>query len=340
MSVKPHGEGDLYHKYRPQRFNEIAGHDALASSVRSAIKAGKSQAFMLTGASGTGKTTTARIMALAANCERQEEEPCLECEACKAVLSGSCPDMLEMNAADSRGIDDIRSMCQNMGFSPMVLKKRIYILDEAHQLTKDAQNTLLKYLEDAPKHVIIILCSTDPKKILKTVSNRCQKFKFDLLNRGEMFDLVSSVAKQEGRDFPQDVLGTVVSASEGSPRNALVALQQVLQLQEVTSETVKALLEQSEDDPNAIKLCFTVNAKEPKWGSIVGMYNEVKVLGAPALGMTLAGYFRNQLLKAPNPAEATKRAACLELFLTPFDSGKLGENQLVSALFKAFTIRS
>lgn len=339
-NVVARGDGDLYHKYRPHRFEEIVGHDSVVDSVRSAIAANQSQAFLLTGDSGTGKTTTARIMALAVNCEApQENEPCLECKTCKFILSGNSPDILEMNAADARGIDAIREMCANMAFAPMAGKKRVYILDEAHQLTNDAQNTLLKYLEEAPSHVLIVLCSTHPKKIIPTVRNRCQKFNFNALGRADMLLLVEEVVRLEAVEVPQEAVSAVVDASGGSPRNALVALQQVVQLESVTPEAVSALLGGESEDANAIKLCFAVNAKQPKWHSIVKVYDEVKHLGAPALGMTLAGYFRNQLLKAPNPAEAVKRAQCLDLFLTPFDSGKPGENQLVSALFKAFQAR-
>lgn len=339
MTVKPHGTGDLYHKYRPMRYNEVVGHDSTIQSIKAATTTVLSQAFMLTGGSGTGKTTTARIMALAVNCKNLSDgEPCLECAACKSILSGNCPDMLEVNAANARGIDAIREMCANMGFAPMVLTKRVYILDEAHQLTKDAQNTLLKYLEEAPKHVLIVLCSTEPKGFIKAVRTRCQEFNFELLARGDMLALLQDVAEQESADVPLDVLKLVVNASEGSPRSALVRLQQVLQLEDRSSDGVASLLGGNENDPNAIKLCFVLNTDEPRWSAITKVFEDVKSLGATALGMTLAGYYRNQLLKAGDYTKASRIAAQLELFLVPFDSNKLGENQLVSALFKAYTI--
>jgi len=246
--------------------------------------------------------------------------------------------MLEVNAANARGIDAIREMCANMGFAPMVLTKRVYILDEAHQLTKDAQNTLLKYLEEAPKHVLIILCSTEPKGFIKAVRTRCQESNFELLARVDMLALLQDVAGQESANVSQEVLKMIVDASEGSPRSALVRLQQVLQLEDWSHESVSSLLGSNEDDPNAIKLCFALNASEPRWSSITKVFNDVKSLGASALGMTLAGYYRNQLLKVTEYSKADRLASQLELFLVPFDSGKLGENQLVSALFRAYTI--
>lgn len=336
------GQGDLYHRYRPHRFDEVVGHNGVMASVKTAVTSSNpAQAFLLTGESGTGKTTTARIMALAVNCAAPEDgEPCLKCPNCASVLSGGSPDILEMNAADARGIDAIRDMCSNMMFAPMVGKKRVYILDEAHQLTNDAQNTLLKHLEDAPSHVILILCSTHPQKIIATVKNRCQKFNFETLNKPDLLSLVNMVLEAEDVKLPQGAVDAVVEVSHGSPRNALVALQQVLQLKEVTPGDVRQLFSGESEDENAMKLAFAVTAKEPKWSAIVSAYNEVIHLGAPALGMTIAGFFRNQVLKAPNPTEGIKRAACLDLFVVPFDSGKLGENQLVSALFKAFRIRT
>lgn len=339
MTVKPHGTGDLYHKYRPMRYHEVVGHDSTIQSIKAATTESLSQAFMLTGESGTGKTTTARIMALSVNClSPVVGEPCLDCASCNSILSGNCPDMLEVNAANARGIDAIREMCANMGFAPMVLKKRVYILDEAHQLTKDAQNTLLKYLEEAPKHVIIILCSTEPKGFLKAVRTRCQIFKFELLGGSAMLELLGSVVEQEAADIPKGVLGKIVDTSEGSPRNALVRLQQVLQLEDRSVEAVSSMLNISEDDPNAIKLCFALNTQEPRWTSVCKVFNDVKSVGAPGLGMTLAGYFRNQLLKSTDFRKAQMLSAALELFVKPFDSGKPGESQLVSALFKAYVI--
>jgi DNA polymerase III delta prime subunit len=155
-----------------------------------------------------------------------------------------------------------------------------------------------------------------------------------------MLQLLQAAVEGEGRSLPQEALSAIIDISAGSPRNALVALQQVLQLDNPTKEEVAQVLGGETEDPNAIKLCFAVADKSPKWGKIVEVYNEVKHLGAPALGPTLAGYFRNQLLKAPNPSEAVMRGKCLELFLQRFDEGKSGENQLVLALFKAFLVRS
>ena len=340
--VLPHGTGDLYHKYRPRRFKEIAGHKEVVGSIKQAVlNEHPSQAYLLIGESGTGKTTTARIMAMSLNCDSRGEdgEPCLECKSCKTIISGSCPDLVEVNAADNRGIGDIRSLCRTMVNMPMLLRNKVYILDEAHQLTNDAQSSLLKELEENPSHVFIILCSTHPKKILPTVKNRCQRFVFNPLRRSELLGLVEEVATLEGCDFPRAVYESVTDASGGSPRNALVMLQQVLQLGSESPEQITRLLNDGEtDDPEVIKICFELSRK-PKWDKLTALYKEVSHFGAPAIGMMVAGFFRNKLLKA-KPADAAKFADVLSLFVVPFDDGKLGENQLVLALHRACKIMS
>jgi len=338
--VLPHGSGDLYHKYRPRRFGEIVGHRSVISSIKKALTAkNPSQAFLLIGDSGTGKTTTARIMALSLNCDNRNEggEPCLECKSCKIILTARCPDIKEVNAADHRGIGDVRALCRTMPLMPMHLKRKVFILDEAHQLTNDAQTSLLKELEEAPEHVFIILCSTHPKKILPTVKNRCQRFKFTSLPPGEMRSLLEDVSTLEGEDILPKVYEAIVSAAEGSPRNALVMLQQVIQLGSKELPDVLRLLEgESQNDPGVIKICFELGRHGCKWMALAKLLDECKHLGAPAIGMIIAGYFRNQLLKASNPARAKYCAHVLDLFVVPFADGKLGENQLTLNTFRAF----
>lgn len=336
--VLPHGSGDLYHKYRPRRFNEVAGHKEVITSIKKAVTAGSpSQAFLLIGDSGTGKTTTARIMALSLNCDNTDKsgEPCLECKSCKAILSSRCSDIIEVNAADHRGIGDIRSLCRTMPLMPLQLRRKVFILDEAHQLTNDAQSSLLKELEEAPAHVFIILCSTHPKKILPTVKNRCQRFKFNSLRPKEMQQLLEEVSTLEGELFSPQIYKALTGASGGSPRQGLVLLQQVMQLGSRELSDVLKLLESDEQgDPDVIKICFQLGGN-PSWITITNTLESCRHIGAAAIGMIVAGYFRNKLLKAKNQAEAVRFAKVLELFVVPFAEGKLGENQLTLNLYKA-----
>lgn len=341
--VLPHGTGDLYHKYRPRRFNEVVGHKEVISSIKKAVLAVQpSQAFLLVGDSGTGKTTTARIMALTLNCETlsKEGEPCLECGSCTTIISGHCTDITEVNAADHRGIGDIRMLCRSMPMMPLQLRRKVFILDEAHQLTNDAQSSLLKELEEAPEHVFIILCSTHPKKILPTVKNRCQQFKFSSLRRSDMLHLLEDVATYEGENLPTGTYKIIADCAGGSPRNGLVKLQQVIQMGPADLEAVARLLgTEDQKDANVFKLCFALKKERPDWSAVSKLYQECKHLGPPAIGMMVAGYFRNQLLKESNYGRANKAAGVLELFVTPFPDGKLGENILVCNLFKATKLR-
>lgn len=336
--VLPHSTGDLYHKYRPRKFGEIAGHKEVVTSIRKAmLDDDRPKVYLLAGSTGTGKTTTARIMAMSLNCtERAEDgDPCLTCSACRAILTGNCMDMLELNAADHRGINDIRAICKNIPMLPMLLDYKVIILDEAHQLTNEAQSSLLKVLEDAPKHIIFVLCSTHATKILPAVRNRCQRHSFGTLKKSEMISLLEEVTTLEGEELPKAAYEAVVDATGGSPRAALVTLQKVLQL---GSKDVRDILKlvggEDAPDANVIKICFAINGAGD-WQKVVSAYKEVKHVGATALGMIIAGFYRNQLLKASNPKAIELASVRLSFFLTPFADAKLGENQLVSALHSA-----
>lgn len=336
--VLPHSTGDLYHKYRPRRFNEIAGHKEVVASIRKAMSnPDRPQVYLLAGSTGTGKTTCARIMAMSLNCPSSpgDSEPCLTCPPCKSILTGNCMDMLELNAADHRGINDIRLICKNLPLMPMMLDYKVIILDEAHQLTNEAQSSLLKVLEDAPKHVVFVLCSTHASKILPAVRNRCQKHTFGTLIRSEMMTLLEEVTTLEGEVLPKAAYEAIVDTTGGSPRAALVSLQKVLQLGSKDVRDVIKLLGGEEDvDANVIKVCFAINGAGD-WQKVVEAYKEVKHIGAPAIGMIAAGFYRNQLLKASNQKTTELAAARLGFFLVPFAEGKLGENQLIHALYCA-----
>lgn len=337
--VLPHGKGDLAHKYRPLQFKEVVGHTAEMKSIRTAITAeNPSQAFLLIGGSGTGKTTTARVIALSLNCESplKDGDPCLECPSCKMILEGGCSDIMEMNAADTRGIDAARDLRSSMSLMPMYIKNKVYIIDEAQGLTKEAQETLLKVLEEAPSHVYIILCTTDPQQLKRTVKSRCQEFKFKPLKASEIKHLLVDVATFETYEVQDEVFDMIVDKAEGSPRNALMYLQQAAQIGFENDQDIKSFLATEKGiDGEVIKICFELGGSG-NWEKIVKIYNECKSVGPQGIGMMIAGYFRNQLLKGKNPR---KNAAILDLFVDPMPEGKVGENKLVLHLFKASQIR-
>jgi DNA polymerase-3 subunit gamma/tau len=338
--VLPYGDGDIYHKYRPRKFSEIVGHKNIVESIKNAIVVeNPSHSFLLTGDSGTGKTTTARIMAASLNCEQSgymgdgSGEPCLECRPCKAITSGKCMDVIEKNAAEHRGIDAVREISKSMFLMPMTVVNKVYILDEFHQMTKDAQTSLLKVLEEAPKNVFIILCTTHPAKILPTVKNRCQQFTFKSLRKAEIVGLLNDVATLEtGQSLHKNIISMIADSAAGSARQALVTLQQTLQLGEITEESVGNIINTETKDPAIMKLCFAAGKKS--WPELMTIYKEVRPVGAPAIGMIMAGVLRNQLIGAKSPLMAKRLGKLLELFVVPFDDSKLGENQLVLALHK------
>lgn len=340
--VLPHSTGDLYHKYRPRKFGEIAGHSEVVTSIRSAMSdPARSQVYLLTGSTGTGKTTTARIMAMSVNCDAPVDgDPCLKCGPCESILTGNCLDVMEINAANTRGIGDMRGLLSSLPMMPMLLNYKIVILDEAHQLTGDAQTSLLKVLEDAPKHVMFILCSTHAKKIIPAVRNRCQRHTFGNLTKTEMMNLLEEVTTMEARDLPRGAYETIVSATGGSPRAALVALQKVLHLDtDDLRKIARVLGEEDEQDANVMKIAFALNGGKT-WQSVASAYKEVSHMGPTAIGMVVAGVFRNQLLRATSPHVAKRAAQKLSFFTTLFAEGKLGENQLVDALYAAFEVTS
>ncbi len=332
--LQPRILGDLYHKYRPMQFKEIVGNKANIKSIKNALlQINQAKAYLLVGDSGCGKTTTARIMSLVLNCLKIEDgEPCLNCNNCVAIQTGACTDIIEVNAADTRGIDDARALRESMSFMPMQLKAKIYIIDEAQGLTPDAQQTLLKVLEEAPAHVFIILCTTDPQKIKSTVKNRCQTFKFKKLPKSNIVHLLDMVATYETYPIDKDTLEVIADAADGSPRNALVLLQQAAQLGFDDLDAVKKLISMDEgSDEGIMKLCFVMFGARPvSWSAISSIYNEVKHNGAEAIWMTVAGFARNKLLKGGK--DTLFYAKALELFSTAFPPIK-PENKLVFNLF-------
>lgn len=336
MTIESRGDGDICKRYRPRRFSEVVGHSSLVASLKTAIKEDNARAFLLVGDSGTGKTTIARIIAMVSNCRNlQNGDACLDCKPCKMILAGTSSDVIEMNAANARGIDDIREMCAGMSYAPMGGGKKVYILDEAHQLTKEAQNTLLKDLEEPPKHVTIILCSTEPNKLIKTLRSRCQRFNFASLSAKNLTRLLEDVSNAECRPVPAEAIAAAVEVSGGSPRVALTSLQQILQLERIDEKSVAGLFSLEDEDPEIIKLCWSLKPGVG-WTEIVTKIKPLEPKGAPAIGMTCAGYFRNKLLKAKNLTDATKYSECLGYFLVPFADGKLGLNQLVHALYNSY----
>lgn len=220
----------LYRTYRPQSFSEIIGQETIVKTLQNEIKENKiSHAYLFSGPRGTGKTSIARVFAKALNCPHLVNgEPCNECSTCKEITEGVNPDVIEIDAASNNGVDEIRAMKDRIGFLPAGSKYKIYIIDEVHMLSTSAFNAFLKTLEEPPKHVIFILATTEPQKILSTVLSRCQRYDFKSLTVEEILDVLEKVCVQEDVDYDKEALIHIAKASDGGLRDALSYLDQAV----------------------------------------------------------------------------------------------------------------
>ena len=220
----------LARKWRPRRFEDIVGQSHITRVLRNAVSAGRiAHAYLFTGVRGVGKTTAARILAKALNCEKgPTPEPCDQCNACSEIANGSAIDVYEIDGASNRGIDEVRQIIENVKYQPAKSRFKIYIIDEVHQVTKDAFNALLKTLEEPPSFVKFILATTEPHRLPETILSRCQRFDFRRIMVREIVQRLSEISKQEGLQITEGALLLLAREAEGSMRDAQSLLEQVL----------------------------------------------------------------------------------------------------------------
>jgi DNA polymerase-3 subunit gamma/tau len=219
----------LYLKYRPLTFDSVVGQGHVTHTLRNALQQGRIRhAYLFTGPRGTGKTTTARLLAKAVNCRAPEEErPCNTCDICLAINEGQLLDLIEIDAASNRGIDEIRDIREKVGFRASQGRFKVYVLDEAHMLTEPAFNALLKTLEEPPPHVIFALVTTEPHKIPATIASRCQRFDFRRIPLQAMMDRLSFIAQQEGLEVESAAVELIARQGTGAMRDAISLLDQL-----------------------------------------------------------------------------------------------------------------
>ena len=221
----------LYRKFRPLKFEDMVGQEHITKTLKNQIMAGRvGHAYLLNGGRGTGKTTTAKILARAVNClNPQNGEPCNECEICKAALAGSLTDIVEMDAASNNSVDDIRAIRDEVNFLPTLAKYRVYIIDEVHMLSAGAFNALLKTLEEPPAHVKFILATTEPQKLPATILSRCQRFDFKKISNEDISKRLKYVCDESKIEITKEALSIISVLAEGAMRDALSILERCLQ---------------------------------------------------------------------------------------------------------------
>ena len=291
----------LARRWRPPRFSEVVGQDHIVTTLQNAIAQGRvGQGYLFIGTRGTGKTTLARILAKALNClssDKPVTEPCCECASCQAIRDGSSLDVIEIDGASNRTIDNIRQIRDTVSIAPVSSRYKIYIIDEVHMLTKEAFNALLKTLEEPPAHVKFFFATTDPQKIPPTILSRVQKFELRRMDWNTLNDYLSRMAEKEGLKASPDAIAAVARAGNGSMRDALSVFDQVLAWggESVTEKDVAALLGLTDRE-----IILELNSAVAKKDHEAALRCVAKVMesgrDAEQFLLTLVQFFRDQLI--------------------------------------------
>ena len=304
----------LYRKYRPQNFSDVVGQEHVVRTLQNAITSGRlAHGYLFTGTRGTAKTTIARLLAKALNCVSTNgpvPEPCNACDACKEITAGSCIDVIELDAASHRGVADIEEVRKQVSYGPMEFRYKVFIIDEAHQLSSDAKDAFLKTLEEPPPGVVFILATTEPQSIPITIRSRCQQFDFKRGSLGDISRRLKYVLESEGVAYTPEAINLVARGAEGSYRDSLSLLEQVLAFspKQITAASVESVLGTLDAEMLARVTDSVARRDAP---GVLALAGEILDSGKEArtLLKALAGHFRDLLLVAVGgPAAASELA--------------------------------
>ncbi|MBQ8147086.1 MAG: DNA polymerase III subunit gamma/tau [Clostridia bacterium] len=295
----------LYRKYRPNVFDDVYGQEHITSILRyEAMRGSVSHAYLFSGSRGTGKTTCAKILAKSVNCLNPKDgNPCNECENCRAIDTGSTTDVIEMDAATNTGVDYIRDLRENVMYTPAMLKKRVYIIDEAHMLSDSAFNALLKTIEEPPEHVLYIFATTEQHKIPATIISRCQRFEFRRITMKSLVERLMYIAKNESINLTEDGATLIAKTAQGGMRDAISLMELCAgSHKEITSNLVNEILGTSSYEKmyNVAK-----SIAEKNYAKLFEAINEVVISSKDVLVFfaDLTAFYRDMMVQKSNVAK-------------------------------------
>lgn len=324
----------LYRAYRPQKFGEVVGQKHIVTTLQNAIRLNKvAHAYLFSGPRGTGKTTIAKILAKALNCESGPAiEPCGTCFLCEGITKGTIPDVVELDAASNNGADDIRVIRDSVKFMPSVARYKVYIIDEVHMLSNAAFNALLKTLEEPPKHVIFILATTEPYKLPATILSRCQRFDFQAITDNEIFNRLNVVCKAEKINATDEALGLIAQSAEGGMRDALSLLDACISYSTDDVVDINDVLAVSGNVSSELLLEIINSAYLKNGGTILKLLNDILADGKeiPRLVNDLILFLRDTLLYKNNSLNSLKSIYQAPKFIEL--AGQISSNLIYSYL--------
>jgi len=339
MIVK-RGRGDLNKIYRPCKISEVVGHATIKKTIGNAITKGTlPHSLMFTGPSGCGKTTFARIIALGLNCKKgPTSEPCCKCDSCRAILDLNSLAVIEVDAGRTGDVGSIRKILDDLPAAPMGGEPyKIAIFDEAHKLggKSSSEDAILKFLEDTPEHVYLMLCTNEPQKLKDVTRNRCKTTQFTRLTNDNIYTLLEQVCQFEGFNYNKEVLDYISKESDGVPRAGLSFLQQAASEGSWTKDAASLIINAGVDIDYVEMMDFCrALMKHKSFGTALVDYKKIKNIPLEIMRMSICGFFVGCLRNARTASEALKFSEIIEFMSVPYFNNPKPEHIFINNLFK------